>query len=194
MSSEEPIAELMQRVRRGDPEAAATLVRQYEPLIRRMVRLKLEDKRLSRVFESMDVCQSVLGSFFVRAAAGQYDLNEPGQLINLLISITRNKVAGAARREYRQKRDRRRITEGDSQAMAGVAGKEETPSDILAGRELLERARALLRDDEREIAALRAAGCAWEEVATKLGGTAQARRVQFMRAMDRVTKELGLDQ
>jgi RNA polymerase sigma-70 factor (ECF subfamily) len=64
-------AEFIRRVRAGDESAAAELVRRYEPLIRREVRLHLEDQRLCRLFDSMDVCQSVLASFFVRAAVGQ---------------------------------------------------------------------------------------------------------------------------
>ena len=77
MSESPSFAEFMERVRAGDQQAAAELVRQYESLIRREVRLHLEDRRLCRVFDSMDVCQSVLGSFFLRVAAGQYDLERP---------------------------------------------------------------------------------------------------------------------
>ena len=72
MSESERLADMMNRVRAGDQDAAAELVKQYEPMIRRMVRLRLRDERLSRDFESMDVCQSVLASFFVRAAVGTF--------------------------------------------------------------------------------------------------------------------------
>src|SRR5271163_2437312 len=105
-------AGLIDRVRAGDEEAAAELVRRYEPLIRREVRLKLENARLRRVLDSMDVCQSVLASFFVRAAAGEYDINQPSQLVRLLVTIARNKVVSAARREYSQRRDGRRVQVG----------------------------------------------------------------------------------
>ena len=88
MSASDDFKELVGRMRAGDDDAAAELVRQYEPLIRREVRLRLEDRRLRRTFDSMDVCQSVLASFFVRAAAGQYDLDEPAQLVRLLVTST----------------------------------------------------------------------------------------------------------
>lgn len=194
MSDANQIPELMRRVRSGDQEAAATLVREYEPLIRRMVRLRLEDDRLSRVFDSMDVCQSVLGSFFVRAAMGEYDLQEPGQLVKLLVTMARNKVASVARREYRQKRDRRRTSTGSDEELNAVAAAQETPSQILMGNELIERAQGMLRAEEQEISRLRASGLSWEEVAEQLGGSAQSRRVQFLRAMERITRELGLDE
>ena len=91
MSEPNTFTDFIRRVRAGDAQAAAELVRRYEPLIRREVRLRLEDRRLARAFDSMDVCQSVLASFFVRTAAGQYDLEEPGQLVKLLARMARNK-------------------------------------------------------------------------------------------------------
>src|SRR3954468_23495881 len=101
-------AEFIRRIRAGDGQAAAEMVRRYEPLIRREVRLRTEDRRLERVFDSMDVCQSVLASFFVRTAAGQYDLDRPDQLAGLLILMARNKLAATARQQHRQRRDPRR--------------------------------------------------------------------------------------
>jgi RNA polymerase sigma-70 factor (ECF subfamily) len=74
MASEGSFAALIRRVRAGDPDAAAEVVRQYEPPIRRLVRLRLTDPWLTRVLDSMDICQSVMANFFIRAAAGQFDL------------------------------------------------------------------------------------------------------------------------
>jgi hypothetical protein len=73
-------ADMIQRVRAGDADAAAELVRWYEPAIRRAVRLHLRDPRLRRILDSVDICQSVLGNFFVRAALGQFDLRNWGQI------------------------------------------------------------------------------------------------------------------
>jgi RNA polymerase sigma-70 factor (ECF subfamily) len=88
MSAPDPtFADFMRRIRAGDEAAAAELVRRYELHIRRIVRLHLEDQRLARLFDSMDVCQEVLLSIFVRAAAGQYDLDEPDQLLKLLVTM-----------------------------------------------------------------------------------------------------------
>ena len=107
-------ADFVARIRAGDEQAAAELVRQFEPLIRREIRMQLDDHRLSRLFDSMDICQSVLASFFLRTAAGEYDLERPEQLVGLLVTMARNKLASAARRENRECRDhRRRNGEGD---------------------------------------------------------------------------------
>jgi hypothetical protein len=53
----------------------------------------------------MDICQSILANFYLRAAAGRYDRNEPWQLVALLTKIAQNKLATQARSEYRQPRD-----------------------------------------------------------------------------------------
>jgi len=77
MRDESVFADLLKRVRGGDSDAASELVRIYESAIRVAVRTRLSDPKLRRQFDSMDVCQSVLASFFLRAAAGQYDLHDP---------------------------------------------------------------------------------------------------------------------
>lgn len=193
MHDDQDIPDLIARIRAGDQQAAAELVQRYEPLIRRIVRVKLTDKNLQRSFESMDVCQSVLRSFFVRAAVGEYELNDASQLVNLLAAMARNKLASTVRKEYQQKRDRRRVTHAsDSAALDHPDRQQETPSMIVSGQELLDRARGLLRDEERQLADLRTAGRSWDEIAAQLGGTAQARRMQFSRAMERISNELGL--
>src|SRR5207245_9765603 len=114
----------------------AAVGREYEPLSRREVRLHLEDRRLYRLFDSMDICQSVLASFFVRTAAGQYDLEQPGQLLKLLVTMTRNKLASAARTQHRQRRDSRRLA-GDPSALANISDDSPSPSELVAGQELI---------------------------------------------------------
>ena len=86
MPEQNQFRELIRRVRNRDEEAASELVRRYESAIRRVVRIHLRDARLRRVLDSTDICQSVLASFFVRVAAGQYDLDEPKQLVKLLVT------------------------------------------------------------------------------------------------------------
>src|SRR3954451_3115727 len=100
--------ELIRRVRGGDQDAAAALVRTYEPAIRRAVRFRLADARLGGLLDSMDICQSVLASFFVRAAAGQYDLESPGKVLGLLATMAQNKLTSRARQQSAQRRGGRR--------------------------------------------------------------------------------------
>jgi RNA polymerase sigma-70 factor (ECF subfamily) len=188
--SEETFRELIDRVRKGDEYAATDLVRRYEPEIRREVRFLLRDPFLRRAFDSMDICQSVMGSFFLRAALGEYDLDRPEDLIRLLISMTRNKVVDATRRQRAQRRDHRRATSLDA---VELAARTPNPSQVVEGRELLAVFRNRLSDEERRLADLRSQGREWADIAEALGGTPDARRKQLTRAIARVSRELGLD-
>jgi RNA polymerase sigma-70 factor (ECF subfamily) len=186
--------EFIRRVRRGDVAATEELVRRYEPMIRREVRLQLQDPRLTRLFDSIDVCQSVLASFFLRAAAGQYDLRSPPQLVNLLVEMARRKLAFAARRQYRQRRDIRRTKSFAGEVAAQVGAPGPDPVEAVASAELLERFRQCLSAEERQLAEWRSDGISWAEIAERAGGTADSRRVQLVRAVDRVVRRLGLDE
>ena len=191
MSDEEAFADLLRRVRGGDAEAAADLVRRYEPAVRLEARYRLRDRKLRQVFDSQDICQAVLASFFARVALGQYDLKGPQDLIKLLVVMARNKAAQAARGQHRECRDARRDEALGEGAMAVEAGGD-SPSEIVASREMLEEIRRRLSDEERRLSDLRGQGKEWAEIVAELGGTAQGRRKQLERALHRVGAELGL--
>jgi RNA polymerase sigma-70 factor (ECF subfamily) len=191
MSDNTTFQELLRRIRAGEPDAAVELVRQFEPIIRVEIRRRLQDPYLHRVFDSCDVCQSVLASFFLRASAGQYQLHEPQDLVKLLLSMARKKVASRARRERTQSRDHRRVA-SDPNVLENVAGGP-TPDRLVASQELFQKCHALLSDEERRLMELRAQGRTWPEVAAEVGGQAQARRRQLERALDRVARQLGLE-
>ena len=192
MSEPTSFDELIRRVRAGDQDAAAELVKRYEPSIRRAVRFRLADTRLVRVLDSMDICQSVFASFFVRTAAGQFDIDQPEQLTKLLVAIARNKLARQVRNQSRQRRDYRRVegAELDEGQFADDGG---TPSQIVAGEELLLQADRLLTDEERKLRELRKEGHDWAAIAEQLGSSPEALRKKLARAMDRVAHELDLD-
>src|SRR3990172_963149 len=101
MSPGDHFSDLLERVRRGESDAAVELVNRYESTIRVAVRIRLTDPRLRRQFDSMDVCQSVLASFFVHAATGAYVLDEPRQLVALLTKMAQNKLNMHARPHFR---------------------------------------------------------------------------------------------
>lgn len=192
MAESNAFYELIRRVRAGEQEAAAELVRLYEPAIRREVRFRLADRSLRRVFDSMDICQSVLSSFFVRAASGQYELDKPEHLLKLLVAMARNKLAFQVRKHRAQRRDNRRVGSRSVEQLEPVAAGA-SPSRVVAGRELLMEFRNRLSEEERQLADLRSQGCEWAQIAAELGGTPDARRKQLTRAIDRVAQQLGLE-
>ena len=194
MPNDESFQELIRRVRRGEEEAAAELVRTYEPEIRRAVRVRLSDPRLGRLLDSMDICQSVLANFFVRVAAGQFDLDEPVQLLKLLVTMARNKLRDQARRHRAGRRDSRRNQAGDPLVLEAVADLHASPSRVVAGQDLLREVRRQLTDDERFLADQRALGRPWADIAAERREPAEALRKRLARAIDRVGKQLGLDE
>jgi len=184
-------ADFVRRIRAGDDQAAQELVNRFESLIRREVRLRISGSQVNRAFDSLDVTQSVLANFFVRAAAGQFELEHADQLARLLVTMARNKLVSRVRSELRQIRDIRRVTV-EPHVLDRVADQRPSPSEIVARKELLERLRTLLSDEERQIIDLRNQGLGWEEVATRLGGSGQARRMQMSRGIERLTRQLGI--
>jgi RNA polymerase sigma-70 factor (ECF subfamily) len=192
MPDEAPFPELVRRVRSGDANAATELVRRYEPAIRRVVRVRLGG-RMAALFDSMDVCQSVLGSFFLRMAAGQYTLESPEDLLKLLATMARHKLAFQVRRQKAQKRDIGRDMPADAAAET-LAGDDPTPSRQAEVRDLLHELDRRLTADERELVELRNQGHDWNAIAARLNGSAEALRKKHARALDRVARELGLEE
>ena len=185
--------ELIRRVRAGEAGATEELVRRYEPSIRLVVRARLTDPNLRRLFDSMDICQSVFASFFLRAAAGEYQLEQPAQLIRLLETMARNKLIKQAEKEQAGRRDcRRRDPAGLDEG--AVAADDPSPSAVVSHRELLSEFRRRLSESERQLAEYRALNLGWAEIAAKVGGHPDALRMQLTRAVDRICQELGLEQ
>ena len=191
MPDDVPFAEFIRRIRAGDADAARELVRRYERVVRLEVRLRLADPRLGRVLDSMDICQSVMANFFARAAVGQYELEQPEDLVKLLVAMARNKLAFHVRKERARRRDNRRVEVVAVEEFDG-AGSGPNPCEEVARRELLEAFRHRLSDEERQLADRRVRAETWAEIAAELGGTAAARRKQLQRAVDRVARQLGL--
>jgi RNA polymerase sigma factor (sigma-70 family) len=189
---ESSFVELVTRIRQGDQQAAAEMVRLYEPAIRRAVRFRLRSAQLRHALDSMDICQSVLGSFFLRAASGQYQLDQPEDLQKLLTAMARNKLKHQLRKHQAQRRDQRRVDTGaDPHTLAAT---DPTASRYLAARELLDAVHQRLSPDERQLVEWRNQGLEWEAIAERLQGSPEALRKRLTRALDRVALELGVDE
>jgi RNA polymerase sigma-70 factor (ECF subfamily) len=190
---ESEFRQLIRRVRERDQEAAQELVRCYESAILRVVRIHMRDARLRRVLDSADICQSVLASFFVRTALGQYEIESPAQLLNLLTTITRNKLTNQANRLRAQRRDiRRECTIGDQ--AASLLHPASDPSQQVSAREILENVIDGLDGEERYLAEQRSLGRSWPDLSAELGGTDVSLRKKLTRALHRVMVKLGLDE
>lgn len=193
--TDQPFPILFAQVRGGDAAAAEQLVRMYEPEIRRVVRVRLRDSRLRRMVDSVDICQSVLAGFFVRTAAGQYDPQTPEEMLRLLVTMAKNRIVDLARYAQAERRDsRREVAMEDSHGdPRPLPADRPGPESIVVNRELVDRVRDRLADDERAIMQRRSEGQSWEEIGTALGQNGNTLRMKLARALDRVTAELGLE-
>lgn len=178
---------LIRQVRAGDQQAAADLVREYEPYIRRAARNRLRNSPLRRVLDSLDVCQSVLISLFHRAAQGQYELDTPEQLQRLLVRMVHNKVADAWRR-YSV-----RILGQDGVEPPDQADVTLPPDELLCVQELHALARQNFSAEEWTLWEARESGLSWAEIAAQHGTTAESLRKQLSRAFERVSALLRQD-
>ncbi len=192
MSEEPSFRDFILRVRAGDAEAARELVRRYEPAIRTAVRVRLTDRSLRRVLDSMDICNSVLGSFFVRVAAGQYELEEPKKLLNLLVTIAQRKLHDVAKHE---RAGRRGGGKGPVRLPPGgePADTRCDPAHVVANREVLHLLYQRLSPAHRRLWDQRALDRSWEEIAANSGQTPAALRQQFGRAVKHAARTLQLD-
>lgn len=184
---------LLRRVRAGEPEAVAELIRAYEPEIRRAVRVRLTDFRMRRLLDSMDVCQSVWANFFIHVNLGRFDLERPEELLKLLSVMARNKLRDHARRQHADRRDCRRVARSNDDALRALADCQPTPSRVLAGKDLLEQVRNRLPPEERHLAEQRALGRDWADLAAECGASPEALRKRLARALDRIVEDLGLE-
>jgi RNA polymerase sigma-70 factor (ECF subfamily) len=168
-------------VRSGDPAAAVEFVRRYEPYLRQVIRLRLTDERLRRVFDSSDICQSVLANFFAGAAAGQFDVAGPDALRGLLARMAINKLLDKVRHEQHHGGG---LPDGWDPPAA-----DPSPSQLLQRDDLAAALRARLTERERRLFDERAAGRTWPDIAADTGEEPDALRMHLARAVARVQKE-----
>jgi DNA-directed RNA polymerase specialized sigma24 family protein len=186
MEPDDDFRALLERVGHDDEEAAAELVRRYEPVIRTMVRTWLRpwESKLRKIFDSNDICQSVLAWFFLKNATQRYDLSSPDNLCSLLRIMVRNRVHYRVRQSKKASQVQSFAAEPTS---TGVS-----PEDAIAEKEFLETVFRKFSPEEADLARRRMHGASWDEISSDVGGTPDARRMQLARAATRLAQELAL--
>jgi RNA polymerase sigma-70 factor (ECF subfamily) len=196
MLGEQPLHELVRRALRRDEAACAELVRLLEPVIRRAVRVHLPaDDPLRRLFDSLDVSQSVLVNFLAKAGTGAVRFRGPEELRGLLRMMAAQKFIDKKRHAEAGRRDCRRDAGGWEAFDVPQAGA--APDDVVADRELYQEVRRCLTARERRMADLWAVGHTYSEIAARVPGADGGRlkpnavRMALERAFLRVAGEVG---
>ena len=183
------LATWIEGIRVGDQAAAAALVRHYEPEVRRFVRFRLTDPRLRRLFDSVDVCQSVMARFFLRIQTEQITVEHPLQLLKLLITMARNSLLD----QVRKAKVRRSVQgTGTEDEMTRHADPRTGQAEQIERADLVALIRSRLKSDEQQALDRWLHGCGWEEMSQEFACEPDALRKRLTRALDRATKELGL--
>jgi RNA polymerase sigma-70 factor (ECF subfamily) len=185
-------AELIQQVRDGDETAIRELAQAYGPEIHRIARARLQSCHLRRLYDSCDICQSVLWRFFTGMTAGLFDLASPEDLLRLLVTMTANKVRDLTRRHLTQRRGGTVALTTDAEASAAVPDPRPGPEEIVALSDAREAIRKRLSPEERFVVEQRDEGRDWEEIGNVLGQSPEALRERLTRALDRAARELQL--
>ena len=183
---------LLKLVRSGNPNATSKFLAEYEPFVRRAMRFRLARASLQSAADSVDVCQSVFGSLFVRLVAGEYELATEEDLNKLLYSIANNKFLALQRRELAKRRDRRLTVSLDTRVE--IADKRQvTPERLLSLMELMTKFESNLEPDEWQLYQLRKQGQSWHSIATQVNDDPIVLRKRLSRAVRRVALALRIE-
>jgi RNA polymerase sigma factor (sigma-70 family) len=104
MDAPSPIAELVVRLRHGDPQAAEVIFTRYAQRLTHLAEQQLSRKLAAR-FDGADVVQSVFRTFFRRSARGDFRIDSSAELWRLLVQITLQKTRAYGRRHTAGLRD-----------------------------------------------------------------------------------------
>lgn len=178
-------ADLLARVRRGEPGALQRLVETYRPVLLRWAHGRLP-VRARGLLETQDVVQVCLVNVLRRVDT--FDPSRPGAFLaylrQSLLNQLRNEVRNAGRRPFGDE-----VTEGQ-------ADERPSPLEQAIGRETLrayEQALEELPENQREAVVLRVEmGLPHAEIATLVGyPTANAARMAVSRGLARLATRLG---
>lgn len=190
MTVDAAFAQLMDRLRAGDPEAAEQVYRLYARRLIGLARSRLGGQLRQKV-DPEDVLQSVYKSFFFRHAEGRFELDGWDSLWGLLAAITLRKCGHriehfhAACRDVGREAVHRPAPEDSRTSWVAVA-REPTPDEAAILTETLEQVMVGLDDWQRRIVQLSLQGYSTTEVSAQVSYT--TRTVQ--RTLERVRRRL----
>ena len=163
-SNENADRDLLHRYREGQEDAATALYKRYAQRLQRLAEKKTDTRMAGRI-DPEGIVQSVFRTFFRRVAQGQYEVAEGGDLWNLLLVISLNKLRKEATKQQTAKRDIRRthsLLESDEKHSDG---KEDEALVFL--KLTIEEILSTLTAPEREIVVMRIEGHEINHIADK---------------------------
>ena len=155
MPDDPQLQALIDRLRHNDPAAAEEVFHHFVRRLVGLARTRL-DSWLRQKVDPEDVAQSVFKSFFVRHAAGQFEVHSWDGLWGLLTTITLRKCGllaefwGAAKRNPRRE-TASPLSDSDSAVHFEPMAREPTPSEVAMLTESVERLMNGLDERSRQV-------------------------------------------
>jgi RNA polymerase sigma-70 factor (ECF subfamily) len=156
---------LLRRFQTGDDDAATALYARYANRLLALAQTKTSSNFKSR-FDADDVVQSVFRSFFRRAKQGLYDVPAGGELWQLLLVLSLNKIRRLALHHSAQKRNVRMTVSGEEVLPNVSAPEEATALGIL--QQVVDQEIGELPDIQQRIVRDRIEGIEISEIARRV--------------------------
>ena len=189
MPTDEAFRELLTRARQGDEQALADLVRRYEGRVRLTARVLL-GPALRPHLDSVDLTQSVHRTLLVGLRDEKFDFDTPEQLLALLLTVVRRKVARHWRKAQRQQRLDSQSGEIDAvQLLASLAQPQENPAASAQLEDSLRHVLDQMTSLDRRVIELRLLGHSTVEVAEQLGQDARVLRARLSRLRQKLREQ-----
>jgi DNA-directed RNA polymerase specialized sigma24 family protein len=176
------LQEFFALIQGDDERAVEAMLREMDPFLRRVIRMRLIDGRVRRAVDTTDILQSLLKDFLRQPAAGEPAESSSDQLCAYLAAAVRHKVQTRFRKERRHA--------GSLPEEWEPAGPERDVGKRIEDQDFSAAVRDRLDESARLLFDLKAQGLSWPEVAAKVGGRADALRMRLNRAVAAVLTEL----
>jgi RNA polymerase sigma factor (sigma-70 family) len=157
---------LLVKLSSGDDSAAERVFRDYEPILRALVRRRLTPM-LRTKFDSMDVVQSVWADLLAAYRSKGWQFNDREHLRAFLAKVTYNHFLIQCRRNHKALRSERPLP--DRESLAPAASGQATPSQMVQAVELWETIVGDCPPAHAEILRLKRQGLSLAEIASRTG-------------------------
>ncbi len=191
--SGDDFALLVIRARRGDAAALTALIRQYEPELRIVARVRL-GASLRPYLDSMDLVQSVHYSLLRGLRQNRFDIACADEMLALAVTLLQRKIARHWRRHRRQQRLDGQ-TPGAGPVQDWLAGRDDGRNDPARLAQLHDEIHHICRDlnvTDRRLIELRLQDLKTAEAARQLGEKPNSCRARLKRLRERLQHKGGL--
>ncbi|MCP4890410.1 MAG: sigma-70 family RNA polymerase sigma factor [Planctomycetaceae bacterium] len=156
--------------------------------LRRRARTRLRQYGLSSQAESMDICNEVMADLARREQNQAFSADDA---LAYVLKAIDNQVLDTFRTLARQCRDFRRNA-GTPIDDIGLSQRQSTPSQIALRRDVLDKIRSMLDEQDAMAVDLMLENRSWEEIGQRLGLKPDTVRMRVRRGLQRVREELGV--